>query len=330
MRLVGCMVRTAAWALALGPLLLFGRPQTNTPTPAPPPLPTSLPPLPPTRSPIDLFRELLAMTPAERKVALTNRPPEIQKQISGKIREYESMRPNERELKLQATELRFYLLPVLNLPATNRAPYLVQIPTQTRKLVLARLRQWDQLPAAAREELLDNEAAIRYFTESAAATEEQKRQLLGELSPERREKLELSLARWRTLREDERSRVEQRWNNFLDLSAEEKARSLSALSEAERRQIEKSLQAFSSLPPAQRMECLRAYRKFTGLSPEERHQFLKSAERWRALSPEERDAWRRLVARLSVQPPTPPGVKTQAPPPPLPVSNPHAVATNGH
>ncbi len=45
------------------------------------------------RSPVDLFRELLAMTRAERRAHLTNRPPASQKLILAKLREYESMRP---------------------------------------------------------------------------------------------------------------------------------------------------------------------------------------------------------------------------------------------
>jgi hypothetical protein len=42
---------------------------------------------------VDLFRELLAMTRAERRAHLTNRPPASQKLILAKLREYESMRP---------------------------------------------------------------------------------------------------------------------------------------------------------------------------------------------------------------------------------------------
>src|SRR5438874_1772157 len=59
-----------------------------TPTPRPPtvagadhPKPPELPALPTLKSPIDAFRDLLAMTPPERVRFLASRPPEPQKRI---------------------------------------------------------------------------------------------------------------------------------------------------------------------------------------------------------------------------------------------------------
>ena len=152
--------------LLLIPLAWAG-PEAAKAVPVQPPMPrTNQPPVPVIKSPVDTFRELLAMSPTERKQSLTNRPAEVQKQILAKVREYEALRANERELRLQATELRYYLLPVLTSPATNRAAQLVGIPEQAKKLVITRLRQWDQLSPEVQKELLDNEAAVRYFTEA--------------------------------------------------------------------------------------------------------------------------------------------------------------------
>ena len=53
------------------------------------------------------------MTPDERENFLTNRPPEIRKRILAKVGEYEALDPDERELRLRATELRWYLMPLL-------------------------------------------------------------------------------------------------------------------------------------------------------------------------------------------------------------------------
>jgi hypothetical protein len=91
---------------------------------------SSLPPLPHLKSPVDLFRELLAMTPAGRENYLTNRPPGIRARILAKVREYEALDPNERELRLRATELRWYLLPLLHESPTNRAAQLAAIPDE--------------------------------------------------------------------------------------------------------------------------------------------------------------------------------------------------------
>src|SRR4051812_21202999 len=74
-------------------------------------LPPPLPPPPPLKSPVDLFRELLGLSLTERRQFLSNRAPIIQKRLLAKVREYESLKPDERELRLRATELRWYLLP---------------------------------------------------------------------------------------------------------------------------------------------------------------------------------------------------------------------------
>ena len=92
-----------------------------------PPLPSNAPafiappaPLPTLSSPVEVFRRLLAMTPAEQKQFVAGREPEQQRRILAKLREYESLRPNQRELRLRATELQWYLTPLLSVPSANR------------------------------------------------------------------------------------------------------------------------------------------------------------------------------------------------------------------
>ncbi|MCX6895643.1 MAG: hypothetical protein NTZ16_09140, partial [Verrucomicrobia bacterium] len=94
------------------------------PAPKLPPVP---PPMPGAQSPVDIFRKLLAQSPAEQKQFLADRSPETQRRILAKLREYESLKPDQRELRLRATELRWYLLPLLNAPATNRAMQLAAV-----------------------------------------------------------------------------------------------------------------------------------------------------------------------------------------------------------
>src|SRR5690242_7150383 len=88
------------------------------------------PPVPmlPAKSPVDFFRDLLAMNPAEWRNFLTNRPPETQKLILAKLHEYASLKPEECKLRLEVTELHYYLVRLLATPATNRAFQLQQIP----------------------------------------------------------------------------------------------------------------------------------------------------------------------------------------------------------
>jgi hypothetical protein len=69
---------------------------------------------------VDAFRELLAMDSAAQRAALTNRSAESRQKLVEKIREYQRMDPDDRELRLVATELRWYLPQFMSLAASNR------------------------------------------------------------------------------------------------------------------------------------------------------------------------------------------------------------------
>ena len=286
------------------------------------------PPLPSTKSPVALFRELLAMSPEEQREHLAGRSPEQQRRLLIKLREYELLPANERELKLRATELQWYLSPLLELTPTDRKARLALIPAPQRQLVEARLEEWDKLPTAAQKELLENEATLRYFTQVEPATEEQKQAVLKSLSAARRNKLEAGVAHWQGLPLEQRQQTLARFNQFFELTPAEKDKAMVTLSDEERRQMEKTLRRFDQLSPKQRQDCLLAFSKFAALSLEERQQFLKNAEHWRFMAPDERQNWRELVQHLEVpKPPLPPGMGTPLPPmPPTPPAS--AVATN--
>jgi hypothetical protein len=240
------------------------------------------PALPPVKSPVDSFRALLLMPATEQQKLLAARPPEIRERILQKIREYRSLTPEERELRLQATELRWYLVPLLSVPATNRAARLALIPQPTRDLVEARLRHWTLLPPPLRQVLLTNEQALSYLTYGGGVTN-------APSSPA----------------ETLRRKMQQNVERFFELTQKEKEKTLGNFSEIERQQMEKTLAAFEELTPAQRGRCVRSYTRFATLSPEERQEFLKNAERWSQMSQTEREAWRELVSRARILPPLP-------------------------
>jgi hypothetical protein len=320
--------RQAHWWLAFcaaGQMLVFPAPaqdSTNPPPAKPFSVPANLmPPLPQTQSPVNFFRQLLAMTPQERESYLTNRPPEIRERILAKVREYLALGPDERELRLNATELRWYLLPLLRESQTNRDARLAQVPDNLRDLVGSRLQQWDALPEQFRREFLDNERTLHYFSrvDSTNAPPEPGMQ---------RGPNDAEQARWQALSGDERRKITAQFNQFFELTPDEKQKTLNTLSNTERAQMEKTLQTFGKLPPAQRAQCIRAYTKFAGMSPAERAEFLKNAERWSQLPPKERQAWRDLVAQVPLWPPMP-NALIMPPMPPKIQPHPHpVVATN--
>src|SRR5436190_9680577 len=184
--------------------------------------------IPKLKSPVEAFRNLLAMSPAERRRALTNRPPEVQKRILAKLLEYDSLKPDERELRLRATELQWYLLLLMNGPRTNRAAQLALIPDEQKKLVQARLDRWDLLPPAVQQEMLDNDMTARYLSQPEIS----RARALTNMSPERRATLEAGLARWRSLTEEQRQKMLDSFGAFFELTPREKEKALNTLSEA--------------------------------------------------------------------------------------------------
>ena len=241
-----------------------------------------LPPLPQASSPVSFFRNLLTMSLTERVNSLSNRPPEFRDRIMAKVREYQLLDPDERELRLRATELRWQLTPLLRAPAAERSNRLAQVPEDLRGLVESRLKQWDILPPPLQQEFLANDKALHYFarvdgTNQPAATPQQQN-------------------------------IAERFNQFFELTPAEKQQTLGTLSEAERAQMEKTLKSFEQLPAPQRFQCLRNYAKFAGMSAADRADFLKNAERWSKLTPKERQTWRDLVAHVPTWPPMPPSI----------------------
>jgi len=278
--------------------------------------------MPQARSPVDFFRQLLAMSPDERDKFLAIHPPEIRARIQAKIAEYEALDPDERELRLRATELRWYLMPLLRAEPTNRAALLAQVPDDLRELVQSRLNQWIILPPPLQQEFLSNEWAVTYFshidpTNGPPPTPEP----AGQQAPSNDEQ-----THWNNLSDDQRRQITTQFNQFFDLTPEEKQEALNTLSPAERAQMEKTLQSFANLSPTLRAECIRAFTEFAGMSPQDRAEFLKNAERWSQMSPKERQTWRDLVENVPEWPPLPPGLLL----PPGPDAIRPIAATNGN
>jgi hypothetical protein len=254
------------------------------------------------QSPVDFFRKLLQTPPADRRRLLGNRSAAAQNRIYAKITEYEALPPQERELRLRATELRWYLMPLMRESRTNRTALLARVPADLLPLVKSRLMQWDILPPPLQTEFWANDSTLRYFVQAtpAAASDAQHNKTT--------------------------SRVEQ----FFAFTPDEKERLLGALSEPERAQMEKTLQTFDQLAPQQRLMCVRNYAKFAGMSDAERAEFLKNAESWSKMSSEERHTWQDLVANVPEWPPLPPLPIMPPPlPPPLPITPP-SDAPNAH
>lgn len=272
------------------------------------------PPMP--KSATEVFRDLLAMTDADRERMLAARSPDQSRFIRAKIQEYLDLSPVEREKRLRLLDLRGHLLPLMHTRPTDRATLFSLVPAADRAAVLDRLREWDKLSADDQREFLEHEGVMSYMVRLEATTPEQRDTLLRDFSPERRGHLENELQRWRSLPEGNRRRMADRFHRYFELDEQEKEKTLNTLSDAERQQIERTLQAFKNLQPEQRRSCIEAFGKFASMTVEERNQFLKNAQRWETMSPEDRTVWRNLVQRAPPMPPLPPGLRQMPPLPP--------------
>jgi len=307
----------------LGALMMFGlRPAAGVAAgPAPagtPPVPNAasqvarVPMPPPARCPVEFFRELLVKTPAERIQSLTNRPVASQKLILAKLHEYDSLGAEERELRLRTTELHWYLVSSMSVPAPERAGQLALVPAELRQFVVSRLEVWDTLPPEARKRLL--EPAARYLSTPPADPATLRTEVQGRISPARQLELEAGLRDWQNLSEAQRQQIASHFQEFLELTPQERKKTLATLSEPERRQIERTFEKFWELQPPQRVLCLRAFKRFATLTPADRQRFLENTELWEKMAPSERDTWKDLVYKFGNLPPLPPGLNS----PPLP------------
>jgi transposase-like protein len=272
--------------------------------------------VPVAKSPVDAFRELLAMDALALRAALSNRTEQSRARLVKKINEYKSMDADERALRLLNTELRWYLLQLMPLPATNRVERLADIRSNLRSLIEDRLTRWDALDAELREPYLHNEQALSLVLQMASASDRMRTQLVAEVPPQLRDTVNRALARLDDMSPADRQRSFRVLENIFTMTPAEKEKVLrGVMSEPEKNQMAQTLADFSQLTLEQRKTCLRSFEKFTGMTREERALFLRNVQTWEKMTPKERQQWREVVKNVEILPPLP-EIKIQLPPEP--------------
>lgn len=247
-------------------------------------------------SPVDTFRTLLNTNADGRERVLATKSPAQRQYLEAKIREYESMTAEQREVRLQALQLRWYMLPLMKMNAVERAARLATIPDPYRTNIQSRMRTWDILPPALRQDILDNEIAIRFLVraESHASGEN----FLRALSAQQQAELQRQVERWNNLSPGRREGAVAQFDRYFELDARQKNQTLARLTEVERAQMNQSLASYDRLSREERQQAMEGFKKFAGLSASERAAFLKTAERWSAMSEADREAWRKMLNKL--------------------------------
>lgn len=278
--------------------------QTKVP---PPPNPGSVmvPPLPRKQTPIERFRRLLASTTEERNRNLAKATPEAKSLILAKLAEFEKLRPDERELRLRVAQLQESLLPILQAKPADREALLADSVPEDQPLLVERLKAWDQLTAEARQEILDSNRRFSWFARLDPNETQQWDKVVTQSAPAVRLQVVQQLDLWKALPAEDRTRRATGYQQFFELSRDERSQALHVLSPTEQQQMEKALADFRSLTAADRTDCIAGYKKFSGLTPAEREQFLRNVTKWQAMTPAERLTWRRMVVLAHQRPPAP-------------------------
>lgn len=256
--------------------------------------------------PTQMFRELLALAPADRERALAEKLPAYRDYLRGKLAEFENLNPDEREVRLRALSLRWHLLVLIRLPVAARAERLAGLGEEDRQLVAERVAAWDKLPAEVQRELMENQYTVDYLLQFSSGIGRRETILEG-VPPEQRARIEADLARFNELPAGQRQRIHENFERFFELNGAEKRRVLAAVPDPARVELQKTISALDALPEDQRRRCLDALQRFTEMSAVERDQFLANAERWQKMSADERQSWRQLVRQWPPTPPLPPG-----------------------
>lgn len=271
------------------------------------------PPTPPIRkAPTDVFRELLAAGPVDREKILSARSLSARQLIEVKLREFEVLPAEHRELRLQVAELQYFLFQLVQAPTNQQAEVLAQAPKGIRPLLEDRWEAWSQLPPDRQRELLESQKSLSWFVRGQANDPRAVTNLLAQIPAGQRAEIEAQFVRWRALTPEARARKTADFQRFFELSERERAKVLGTVAPEERQEMEATLARFAGLPPEQRERAVRGFRRFLSLTAPERAEFLQSIARWQLMTPTERSKWRQMVSLITAPPPMPPEPRGRA------------------
>lgn len=264
-------------------------------------------------NPVDYFRSLLSETPQNREQMLAQKPPAQRQRLLDKIKEYEAMSIQERELRLQATRLRWQLISLMRTAPSNRVHLLASLPEHERRSLENRLNQWDLLSPAVQNVLLQGPTTSASQQPSFSRSPDP---VEGAAS----RSLDRDIARWNSTPVEHRHKILTRFQQFFELTTSEKEKTLSLLETGQRQQVEATVQAWQALPSKEREKHVTFLKKFTDLPPVEQDRYRKLAEEWNRLQPDGRQAVQYFMNEI---PPIPPGM----PRPQLPGFMPNPAST---
>ncbi len=253
---------------------------------------------PRTASPISHFRQLLELNTQQREAIILRQEPSTRRILERKLEEYASLSEGEKEFRLFATELHFYLEPMIGRDSSIEKIPADRIPDSIIPHLRTAMDFWNQLPVSQRDLLLSKKKAITYLitlTYSSAR--------LSAIVPEQSDE-------WESL------------NRFLALSLDKQKAFLNSYGLAGNTRIVQVLEKMASLSADQRDRSVHALTCYLSFPPAMKDRFMDGVHTWNSMKPTERTVWRQIADRYPRVKPAPLPFSTQTaegPYPPFPV-----------
>lgn len=236
-------------------------------------------------SPISKFRTILNWSPEERSQFVKKQPANVQRILERKIMEYEALSESQREFRLIATELHFYLDPLL-VGNRNIDPSAVQeVPPHLRKYIDQSVGFWNRIKPAHRDLLLAKKEAVSYLISISSRLYDLEK-LMPKPAPE-----------WDNL------------YNFLQLPHNKQLSFMKAYQIKPSIEMEKLLVAFQGLEDEEKRNCAHAFVCYLSFPNNLKTQFVDGLAEWSQKKPSERSIWREIASKYPrIRPvPVPPG-----------------------
>jgi mono/diheme cytochrome c family protein len=172
-------------------------------------------------SPVEFFRQVLAMMPEQRDKALEKYSLKTREFVRVKLKEFDALKPEERENRLRTMELRWQLLPLMSMAPSNRVLRIQSVPERDRSLIEERLRLWDKLSPEQQRDVLECEPALAAYASTGRMSSSS---TVSPLSTNQQERINTSTTYLIKLHPEKRAELYQNFQEFFELSEKEKAK----------------------------------------------------------------------------------------------------------
>ena len=279
-------------------------------------------------NPVQFFRQLLQASAEERAALLAEKTETSRARIQRGLIEFESLRPEARERRLELLEFRFYLLRSLERKDESLESKLAATPDRFRTVIRTRMEHWMLYPPQLQDQLLAYNKNLARLEALRNSNDKQRKAILSSVSELERTRLEKDFQGWVDLPESKREAVRRQIGAFFSIPKQDRLQAIKSLDADEQRQLTSIVRLLDGQTAEVRDRLIDGFLEFVQLSAIEKGEFVQGARRWRKMSDSEKAGWRALITKVESQgqtiPPLPPLKGLLVPPVPALSASPAA------